>query len=235
MTASKQKIVLVTGSNRGIGLAVVKGLAAQEHTVILTSRKPKDGERALQKLGNPTSVYYHQLDVNDSQSVKDLFQFTQQKFGKLDALINNAGINYDTYQNVENADLEDVTRTWETNTLAPWRMIQIFLPLLRKSSAARIVNVSSGAGSWADQNGSTPGYTVSKLALNGLTLAFAKRLASENILVNAVCPGWVRTDMGGANAPRSTEKGAETIIWAAQLSDDSINGKFLRDKKEIPW
>jgi len=235
MSTSDSKIILVTGANRGIGLAVAKGLAQKNHRVILTSRRPEDGQKAVKKIGNPDKVFYHQLDVDDEKSVQKIFQFVENKFGQLDGLINNAGINYDTYQNIENADLTNVRETITTNLIGPWRMIQTFLPLLRKSPLATIVNVSSGLGAWSSQNGSSPGYNLSKLGLNGLTVAFAQQLAHENILINAVSPGWVRTDMGGMDATRSPEKGAETIIWAALLEDSSQTGKFFRDKAEIIW
>lgn len=229
------KIAIVTGANRGIGFAVAKGLLQKGLTVIATSRNKEKGKIAIQELSAYGEALYHQLDVTKGESIQRLFDFTNKQFGKLDVLINNAGINYDTYQHIENADLEEVKTTWETNTLAPWKMIQSFLPLLRKSKAARIVNVSSGSGKLASQDGTTPGYSLSKLALNGITLAFARHLENDDILVNSVCPGWVRTDMGGSNASRSPEKGAETIIWAALLDENGPTGKFFRDKKEIEW
>ena len=230
-----KKIAVVTGANRGIGFAVAKGLLETGIYVIVTSRNPEDGKRSLDDLSEYGDAAYHQLDVTDSKSIRALFDFTEAEFGKLDILINNAGINYDQHQNIENADLEEVRQTFATNTFAPWEVIQQFLPLLRKSKAARIVNVSSGAGELASQDGSTPGYSLSKLALNGITLAFSSQLKQDGILVNSVCPGWVRTDMGGSDADRSPEKGAETIIWAALLRDDDMTGKFFRDKAEIAW
>ncbi|MEM1122141.1 MAG: SDR family oxidoreductase [Bacteroidota bacterium] len=235
MSSTSSKIILVTGANRGIGFAVAKGLAQKNHQVILTSRRPEDGQEAVEKLGNPNNLFYHQLDVDDEESVQKIHQFVRDKFGRLDGLINNAGINYDTYQNIVNADLANVLETITTNLIGPWRMIQTFLPLLRKSKLATITNVSSGLGAWSSQDGSSPGYNVSKLGLNGLTVAFAQQLAHENILINAVSPGWVRTDMGGMDATRSPEKGAETIIWAALLEDKRLTGKFFRDKEEISW
>ena len=161
--------------------------------------------------------------------------FVEAEYGRLDALINNAGINYDTHQNIINADLDEVLNTFKTNTLAPIEMIQRFLPLLKNSDAPRIVNVSSGSGTLASQDGSTPGYSLSKIGMNAVTLAFANQLKDTGILVNSVCPGWVRTDMGGSNANRSPKEGAETIVWAAVLDDNSMTGKFFRDKQEISW
>lgn len=230
-----QKIALVTGANRGIGYSVAKGLLEKGIAVIITSRSIDDGKKAVKDLSQYGSAHYHQLDVTDAESMKNCIAFAKAEFGKLDILINNAGINYDQHQNIENADLKEVVETFKTNTVAPLQMIQEFLPLLRESNSACIVNVSSGSGALKSQDGTTPGYSLSKLALNGVTLAFSNQLKDENILVNSVCPGWVRTDMGGSDAHRSPEEGAETIIWAALLEDPSITGKFFRDKNEIDW
>ncbi len=235
MKSTTQKIALVTGANRGIGFAVAKGLLEKDITVIVTSRKESDGIEAVQELSQYGKAHYHPLDVTSTKSIMTAHTFVKTEFGKLDILINNAGINYDTHQSIENADLEEVLDTFKTNTLAPLEMIQTFLPLLRKSDAARIVNVSSGLGALASQDGTTPGYSLSKLGLNGLTLAFANQLQNDGILVNSVSPGWVRTDMGGNSAPRSPEKGAETIVWAALLEDNSMTGKFFRDMGELGW
>lgn len=232
---NSSKIALVTGANRGIGFAVAKGLLENNIKVIVTSRTEKDGKEAVEQLSEEGEAIYHQLDVTNIKSIRELYAFAKAEYGKLDILINNAGINYDTHQNVGNATLEQVKDTFETNTFAPWQMIQTLLPLLRNSNAGRIVNVSSGAGALNSQNGSTPGYSLSKLALNGLTLAFANHLKNDGILVNAVCPGWVRTDMGGSGATKSPEEGADTIIWASLLEDKNMAGKFLRDRKIIPW
>lgn len=230
-----KKIALVTGANRGIGFAVAKELLKKDITVIITSRSEEDGQQATEKLSQFGKAVYHQLDVTDEKSIAACYAFAKAEFGKLDILVNNAGINYDTHQNIENADLDEVLTTFKTNTLAPVRMIQAFIPLLRNSNKARIVNVSSGLGALASQDGTSPGYSLSKLGLNGITLAFANQFKNEGILVNSVSPGWVRTDMGGSNADRSPEKGAETIVWAALLEDSSMTGKFFRDKQVIDW
>lgn len=157
------------------------------------------------------------------------------QFGRLDILVNNAAINYDTWQNTAEADLNLVRDTFETNVLGSWRMCQAFLPMMRQHGYGRIVNVSSGSGSLAEMGGGTPAYGVSKAALNVLTIKLSHELKGMGILVNSVCPGWVRTDMGGQAAPRSPEKGAETIVWLALLSDTGPSGKFWRDKQEISF
>ncbi len=234
MKTIANKVALVTGSNRGIGFAVVKGLAEQGITVVLTSRNEKDGRAALDQLDD-SNVYYHPLDVTSTESVQKLVEYVTKTFGRLDILINNAGINYDTWQNVSDADLENVQETLNTNVLGPWRMSQAFLSLMQRNHFGRIVNVSSSSGELAALSGETPGYSISKVALNALTISLARHLQNKNILVNAVCPGWVRTDMGGAGAPKSPEEGAATIIWAALLPDNGPTAKFFRDKSEIAW
>ena len=228
-------IALITGANRGIGFATAKGLLVHGHTVIITARSEAKGQNARDALQHFGDAHFISMDVTDESSVQAAATQLQAQFGQLDALINNAAINYDTHQHMANADLVEVETTLGTNLIGAWRCIQMFLPLLRKSPAARIVNVSSGSGSLASQTGGTPAYAISKLALNGLTLGFAQQLHSDKILVNAVCPGWVRTDMGGSGAPRSPEQGASGIIWAATLPKNGPTGKFFRDGKEIAW
>ncbi|QCW98862.1 SDR family oxidoreductase [Aggregatimonas sangjinii] len=231
----RDKVALVTGANRGIGFAVAKGLLQEGITVIATSRNSQNSNDFISQLSEYGDVVHHQLDVTDNGSVNACYAFAKVEFGKLDILINNAGINYDTWQNVETANLDEVRQTVETNVIGPWQTIQSFLPLLKQAENSSIVNVSSGGGSLASQTGSTPGYSISKLALNGLTLQLASKLKNDGIAVNAVCPGWVRTDMGGSGATKSPEQGAETIIWIALQKDEFVTGKFFRDKREIQW
>ncbi len=229
------KIALVTGANRGIGFAIAKSLFEKEYTVILTARSEASGQDAIHRLGNPDQLHFHVLDVSDQASVDQIKGYIEQNFGRLDVLINNAGINYDTWQKAAPADLANVQETLNTNLMGPWRMTNAFIPLMKKEGFGRIVNVSSGAGALSGMSGGTPAYSISKAALNVLTIKLAAELQGSNILVNAVCPGWVRTDMGGAGASRSPEKGAETIVWAAELPEGGPNGQFFRDKKEIAF
>jgi NAD(P)-dependent dehydrogenase (short-subunit alcohol dehydrogenase family) len=230
-----KKIALVTGSNRGIGLATVKELLKKSYKVILTSRKEADGQKAKTQLEKYGDVLYHQLDVSDTQSITAIKNYVLDELGQLDILINNAGINYDTWQSASNANLEEVELTINTNLMGAWRMAQAFIPLMKKQNYGRIVNVSSGAGAFNEMGGGTPAYSISKAAMNALTIKLAADLRNKDILVNSVCPGWVRTDMGGLTAPRSPKKGAETIIWAAELPTNGPSGKFFRDMKEIAW
>ena len=229
------KIALVTGANRGIGFAVAKTLLEKGFTVILTARSESSGQGALNKLGHQHNLHFHKLDVSDQASVDQIKLFVEKEFVRVDVLINNAGINYDTWQQAENTNLDTVQETLDTNLLGPWRMTNAFIPMMKRAGYGRIVNVSSGSGALAGMSGGTPAYGVSKAALNALTIKLGAELRSTGILVNAVCPGWVRTDMGGASASRSPEKGAETIVWAAELPAGGPTGKFFRDKKEISF
>jgi len=153
---------------------------------------------------------------------------------RLDVLVNNAAILYDTWQRGVDADLDQVREAFETNLLGAWRVTQAVLAHLRDSPAARIVNVSSGAGALHDMGGGTPAYRTSKAALNALTRILAAELRGDRILVNAVCPGWVATDMGGAGG-RPVAQGAAGIVWAATLPDDGPTGGFFRDQRPIDW
>jgi len=223
-------ISLVTGANRGIGREVCRQLAELGHTVILTARDPGAAAEAAQAVrAEPI-----RLDVTDHASVADAAHWTKQHYGKLDVLVNNAAITYDTWQRAVTADLAVVREAAETNLYGPWLMIQEFLPLLRNSDHPRIVNVSSEAASLASMGGGTPAYTASKVALNALTRMLADELRRDRILVNAVCPGWVATDMGGPGG-RPVADGAAGVAWAATLPDSGPTGGFFRDGRPLPW
>lgn len=228
-------IALVTGGNRGIGFDVCRQLAEQGYAVILSARdsgKASDAARALGKQG--LQVTPLQLDVNRAESVTRARDAVEREHGRLDALVNNAGVDYDTDQDVLTADLERVARIIDTNTLGPWRVAKAFIPLLRKSDHGRIVNVSSGAGALASMNGSRPGYALSKAALNALTLMLAGMLERDRILVNAICPGWVATAMGGEGG-RPIPAGAASVVWGVTLPDDGPTGGFFRDGRAVEW
>ena len=225
------RIALVTGANRGIGLEVCRQLAEQGYTVILGSRDLAKGEEAARDL--PDTVIPKKLDVTNQADVDALTEWLENEHGRLDVLVNNAGIDYDTDQNVLSADLERVQRAFDANTLGPWRLAQAFAPLLKKSEHPRLVNVSSGAGSLKGMSGGTPAYSLSKAALNALTIMLANQLRGNGVLVNAVDPGWTATDMGGGGRPVS--EGAAGVVWAVTLSDDGPSGGFFRDEQRIPW
>src|SRR5918992_1145871 len=223
MRDMKQQVALVTGSNRGIGFEIAKQLALKKIQVVLTSRNPTNGEAALRKLTRDgiKKVVFIQLDVSNQVSVENLSNEVEKTFGRLDILVNNAAILIDREDvAASNADLEIVKTTLETNLIGAWRMCKAFIPLMKKNGYGRIVNVSSGAGQFeymATSGGYWPAYSVSKTSLN------------------ALCPGWVRTDMGGSNAPRSVEEGAAIPVWLATLPDGGPTGQNYYDKKQISW
>jgi NAD(P)-dependent dehydrogenase (short-subunit alcohol dehydrogenase family) len=222
------RVALVTGANRGIGLEVCRQLAERGYVVVLGSRELEKGEQAARELRGDVRAI--QLDVADPASVRA----AAAALDRLDAVVNNAAILYDTWQRGVDADLDEVREAFETNVLGAWRVVQATLPLLRRSRAGRIVNVSSGAGALTDMGGGTPAYRTSKAALNALTRVLAAELRGDRILVNAVCPGWVATDMGGAGG-RPVRDGAAGIVWAVELPDDGPTSGFFRDGHPIDW
>ncbi|MEW2916047.1 SDR family oxidoreductase [Ruegeria sp. ANG10] len=227
-----QPIALVTGANRGIGKEVARLLAADHGMkVLVSSRDLKKGEAAAQQIGRGAEAL--QLDVCEQASVTAAFAKIEAEHGRLDILVNNAGVDYDTDQQAHTADLARVHRAFETNLFGPWAMTIAAVPLLKRGESARIVNVSSGAGSINSMSSGNPGYGISKAALNALTLKTAAELKPQRILVNAVCPGWVATDMGRGGRPVS--EGAEGVVWAATLPDAGPTGGFFRDGKLIDW
>jgi NAD(P)-dependent dehydrogenase (short-subunit alcohol dehydrogenase family) len=230
-----ERIALVTGANRGIGLEVCRQLARLGFTVILGARDPSRGEQAAAALSKDgLKVTPRRLDVTDQETIDALKSEVESQFGRLDVLVNNAAILYDNWQRAVDADLAVVRDALETNTFGVWRMCRAFIPLLRHSRHARIVNVSSESGSLAHMQGGTPAYSVSKAALNALTRMLAGELRRERILVNAVCPGWVATDMGGSGG-RPVEDGAAGVVWAVTLPDDGPSGGFFRDGQPLDW
>lgn len=233
MKNTTQRVAIVTGANRGLGKEVSRQLAEQGDIVIVTARQFSSAQQTVEELGMD-NLLAAQLDITNQESVDQLVEFVQQRFSAVDVLINNAAIHYDTWQNVVNADLNTVQEAMDTNVYGAWRMTQAFLPLLQNSQQALIVNVSSGAGAIKNQTGSTPAYSMSKIALNSLTLMLANQLKSSGILVNAVCPGWVATDMGGSGG-RPVEQGASGITWAANLPANGPTGGFFRDGEEIEF
>jgi len=235
MEDRRARIALVTGANRGIGFEVCRQLASVGFVVLLSARDMRKARAAAKSLKSIGRVEPLVLDVADESSISNAAAEVASRYDHLDALINNAGIHYDTWETVENADIEGtVMEAIATNLLGPWRVAQDFLPLLRKSRGARIVNVSSESGSLEEMGAGPPAYQVTKAGLNALTRTLAGELRDTNILVNSVCPGWVATDMGGAGG-RPVPEGAAGIVWAATLPDDGPTGGFFRDAKPLPW
>jgi NAD(P)-dependent dehydrogenase (short-subunit alcohol dehydrogenase family) len=228
--ADVPRVAVVTGANRGIGYEVVRQLADLGHTVVLTSRDPAKGAAAAAELDR---VACCQLDVSEPVSVEAMARWVGDRFDRVDVLVNNAAIHYDTWQSGVDADLGVVHEAFEANFFGAWRTTQALLPLLRRSRHGRIVNVSSEGGSLASMGGGTPAYSTSKAALNALTRILAAELRRDRILVNAVCPGWTDTDMGQGGRPVS--EGAASVVWAATLPDSGPSGGFFRDGHPLPW
>ena len=227
------RVALVSGGNRGIGLEICRQLAERGLTVVLGSRDEDRGREAAE--GLPGNVVARQLDVSDGESVDRLAAFVEETFGRLDVLVNNAGVSNDGGQSGVDADLGRVREALEANLFGAWRLCEAAVPLMRRGGYGRIVNVSSGMGALEGMGGGSPGYRVSKTALNALTRILSSELRGSGILVNSVCPGWVRTDMGGFGAPRTVEEGADTPVWAATLPNNGPTGGFFRNRQPIAW
>jgi NAD(P)-dependent dehydrogenase (short-subunit alcohol dehydrogenase family) len=234
MANHEHRIAIVTGANKGIGFEVVRQLARQHFHVFLSARNAKAGEEAARKLKADGEVIFLQMDVSDAESIARAVKEFSNHASHLDVLVNNAGIILDGDDNVLKISAEMLETTLRTNSLGPLLVSQAFVPLLAKSRAPRIVNVSSGSGQLSDgADGWAPAYSISKTALNGVTVQLAAALPKFS--VNAVCPGWVRTEMGGSNATRSVAEGAYGIVWLAADAPPTETGKFWRDRKVISW
>jgi len=229
------KTALVTGANKGIGREVARQLARKGFHVFVGARNRKAGRKAVDEIvkdGGKAS--FLEIDVSDNDSVIAAEGEFSKMADHLDVLVNNAGIVVDGDDAILEISDDLLQQTLETNTLGALRVTRGFVPFLRKSKAPRVINVSSGSGQLTGgADGWAPAYSISKTALNGVTSQLAASL--PKFAVNSVCPGWVRTDMGGENASRSVEEGADTIVWLASEAPQELTGKFLRDRKEIPW
>ncbi len=238
-----RKIALVTGANRGIGRETARQLARLGYEVIGTSRNPEQGDRVARELASDGIVHFHPLDVTDASSIRALGKWVRETQGRLDVLVNNAGIFPDAGGSVSGtalsamkAPLEILQAAMETNVYGPFLLCQEFLPMMLKQGHGRVVNVSSGMGQLSEMEGGYPGYRLSKTSLNALTRMFAAEMGEGvDVLINSVCPGWVKTDMGGAGAERTPEKGAETLVWLATLPQGGPSGGFFRDREAIAW
>ena len=233
----KERVVVVTGGNRGIGHEICRQLARLDFIVVLTSRNEKDGLEAVANFNkSELSVRFHQLDVTNPSQILELKDFLIQEFGRCDCLVNNAGIFLDHQaSNSLNTDVATVRQTMETNVYGPYLLCQALVPLMKKNNYGRIVNISSGLGQLSDMGGGYTAYRMSKTAINVITRVLAAEFAGTNILVNSMCPGWVKTRMGGPGATRSVEEGADTAVWLATLPDGGPTGKIFQDRKETAW
>jgi NAD(P)-dependent dehydrogenase (short-subunit alcohol dehydrogenase family) len=230
----KQKTALVTGANKGIGFEVARQIARQGFRVFLGARNAKTGRAAAEKLSDDGEVIFLEIDISNEKSIRAAVEEVSRQSDRLDVLVNNAGLLLDEDKSALTITPEIFETTLRTNTLGPWLVAQAFAPLLKQSPAARIVNVSSSGGQLQDgADGWAPAYCVSKTALNGVTVQLAAAL--PKFAVNSVCPGWVRTDMGGENATRSIGEGAASIVWLAIKAPQDLTGNFIKDRKVIPW
>ena len=234
--STTKRVAVVTGGNRGLGFEACRQLAKQGIQVILTSRDTTKGNAAVEKLqAEGLDVVCHALDVTNADSAQQLAEFVRDQFGHLEILVNNAGVLLDPGSNLLNTQMQTLQQTLETNVYGPLQLCQALVPLMKTHNYGRVVNVSSGAGQLSDMNGGYPCYRISKTALNAITRILAIEMQGTNILVNSVCPGWVRTDMGGPNASRTPEQGVNTIVSLATLPDNGPTGGFFRDRQPIPW
>ncbi|MBA2352698.1 MAG: SDR family oxidoreductase [Burkholderiales bacterium] len=230
-----KKIAVVTGANRGIGLEICRQLAGKGLHVLLTSRDRAKGEAACASLGDQ-NVRFAELDVADAASIERFAEFLSDEYGAADVLVNNAGVMLDAKgARVLTSPVDVFKRTMDVNVFGPLLLCQALVPLMRKRDYGRVVNLSSGMGQLADMQDGTPAYRMSKTALNALTRMLAAASRDANILVNAMCPGWIKTDMGGPGATLSVAEGADTAVWLATLPDDGPRGGLFRSRQPIPW
>ncbi|WP_404402030.1 SDR family NAD(P)-dependent oxidoreductase [Pelagibacterium halotolerans] len=228
------RIAVVTGAAQGIGLETCRQLAHVGVHVVLTARRQEQIAGALATLNHP-NIEGHMLDPSDDASVAAFFHWLDDTHGRLDILVNNAGRLYNAERDRPDGPSADIIlEAIDNNAMSAWRMIQRALPIMSANGYGRIVNVSSGMGALTDMGGGSIPYRVSKTALNAITRVAFNR-ANGDIKVNAVCPGWVRTELGGHSATRSVEQGAEGIVWAATLPADGPSGGFFRDGKSLAW
>jgi NAD(P)-dependent dehydrogenase (short-subunit alcohol dehydrogenase family) len=236
VTTTGRRVALVTGANRGLGLETSRQLLAKGLDVVLTGRDEDALGRAAatlaQRDGRVMSV---RMDVTDGGSIKRAQQAVGRRFGPVDVLVNNAAVLLFEHEDVLSIGSDGYQRTFDTNVFGVIEVCRVFAPEMARARYGRIVNVSSGAGQVANMSTYAPAYSMSKAALNAFTRILAHTHRNSGVLVNAVDPGWVRTDMGGPSAPRSPQEGADTIAWLATLPDGGPTGGFFRDRRAIHW
>jgi NAD(P)-dependent dehydrogenase (short-subunit alcohol dehydrogenase family) len=242
------KIALITGVSRreGLGYAVARQMAAEGFDVVISARDRSKAEALAAELaGQDLPATAVQLDVTDGDSVEACRAAVEDGHRRLDVLVNNAAGGFDLDQSLLEADLDIARLALEVNFIGPWRMCQALAPLLQRSHAGRIVNVSSGAGSLTSPDGLAnpqigsliPAYSLSKSALNALTIKMAHAFKGTGVLVNAVCPGETAThpETGDEDEARSPEESARGVVWAATLAPGGPTGGFFRDGRPLPW
>ena len=241
---SHRRVAIVSGASRGLGLESARQLAERGFELVMLARGAETLQAAATEIQAATGVEPMAIaaDVTDARAIRALADAVEQRYGRADVLINNAGIflgpkdfGRPDAASILRASPDEVAETLAVNLVGPLRMVQAFVPMMRVQRWGRIVNVSSGMGQLSEMGGFWPGYRISKTALNALTRILAVELQGSGIKVNSVCPGWCRTDMGGKDASRSAAEGARSIVWAALLDDDGPSGGFFRDGEALEW
>lgn len=244
MSTSDKRVALVTGANRGIGFEIARQLAQTGITVLIGARNQDRGLSACEQLKLAgLDAHFIRVDVTRATSIEAAIGKIKDDFKRLDILVNNAGIQIDTQSGILELDPVIFQHTLETNAFGPLLLAQAAIPIMKTNGYGRIVNMASILGSLAEIASPndpyievlSPAYRLSKTLLNGITVLLAKELRGSNILVNSVCPGWVRTEIGGDQAPLTPEQGADTPVWLATLPDDGPTGGFFRERQPIPW
>jgi len=235
-----KKVAIVTGANRGLGYATSEALAKRGYKVVMAMRDPDKAQKQINELKmKDLDVMAMKLDVSQEKSIQDFYTQFKKEVGSLDVLVNNAGIFVDDEDggdsSVYKTKSSTIQKTFVTNTMGPFLMIQKFLPMMKDAGYGRIVNISSGMGQLSEMSRGYAAYRISKTALNAVTRIFSQEVEGEDILVNSVCPGWVQTDMGGRGANRTIEQGIKGIVWAATLPQGGPNGGFFRDGDKLNW
>jgi len=236
----KGRIAVVTGANRGLGFEVCRHLGREGLFVVLTARDRAKAKEAAERLESEgLDLAYYSCDVTDDASVLEMVRFVRFEFGRIDVLVNNAGVMLDKPRGIHSVFdapvVETLQDTMDTNFYGALRTSRAIIPWMREAGYGRVVNVSTELASLSRMGEAYPTYRISKTALNALTRITAAELKGTNVLVNAGSPGWVRTEMGGPEAPQTVEEGADTIVWLATLPDDGPTGGFFQDRKPLPW
>jgi NAD(P)-dependent dehydrogenase (short-subunit alcohol dehydrogenase family) len=244
MISPEKRIALITGANKGIGLEICRQLGREGAVILVGARDKKRGQAATAQLkAEGIDAHLLILDVTHQPSITRAASWIQSEYGRLDILVNNAAVAHDTSLKPSEIPLDTIREVFEPNFFGAVAVTQRLLPLLRQSAGGRIVNLSSSLGSLATMADASSfggefrvlGYGASKAALNAFTVMLAHELRDTAIKVNSVHPGWIKTDMGGEEAPGTVAQGADTAVWLATLPADGPSGGFFFERKPFPW
>lgn len=226
--------IVITGASRGLGKELSKQLAKLGYNILITARDERMGKKVLYEIEEyspKVSILFHKLDVSDEKSIVRFTDYLIKHKIEVNVLVNNAGI-VESNKSTLDTSKKEIQKSLDTNFFGPLLLSQKIIPFLEKTGNGKIINVSSGMGSFKELSGGYAAYRISKLALNSLTAIMSKDLVGKNVKVFSVCPGWVKTDMGGAAAPRSLQQGVDSIKWLI-TKNEGVTGRFYRDKKQI--